>query len=140
MREKLIVALAVVAPFIVLGGLTESIVLFSTTISIFIGICFALGYAEHLGHWPISLTLIVVFGAMAGLWAAANHLHDPEGPVNIVMGFPIQTMFFVWIIWPMGGLMAVLHVLTFDKHLLPPESVERVLALKGEQVNANADR
>ena len=134
-REKLIVALAVVSPCIVLGGLTESIVLFSSAISIFIGLCFALGYAEHLGHWPISLTLLVAFGGMAGLWAAAYHLHDPEGPVHIVLGFPIQTMLFVWIIWPMGGLMAVLHVLTFDKHLLPHKSVERVLALKGERAN-----
>ena len=134
-REKLIVAIAIISPFIVIGGLTESILLFSTTISIFIGVCFALGYAEHLGSWPISLTLLVVFGGMVGLWAAAIHLHDPEGPLTIVLGFPIQTMLFVWIIWPMGGLMAALHVLSFDKYLLPHESVERVLALKDEQVN-----
>ncbi len=129
-REKIIVILAVLAPLMIVAGLTESVVLFSTLISAFIGFAFALGYAEHLNRWAISLTLIVIYGGMAALWAAAEHLHDPEGPLRIVLGLPIQTMIFVWIIWPMGVSMALLHVATFDKYLLPREAVDKVIALK----------
>jgi len=134
-REKIIVILTVLAPLTIAAGWTESVVLFSTLISVFLGFAFALGYAEHLGRWPIALTLLVVYGGLAGLWVAAEHFHDPDGPVRIVWGLPIQTMIFVWIIWPLGGAMGLLHAATFDKYLLPREAVDKVIALAEKQTD-----
>ena len=134
-RDKIVILLTVLSPLTVIAGLTESVVLFSTLISAFIGLAFALGYAEYLNRWAVSLTLILTYSGLAALWAAAEHLHDPDGPLQIVLGLPVQTMIFVWIIWPMGVTMALLHVATFDKYLLPREAVDRVMALKGNQTD-----
>jgi hypothetical protein len=55
--------------------------------------------------------------------------------LNLVLGFPLQTTLFVWVIWPLGIVMCVLHAATFDKLLLPRETVENIVAEFGSRTD-----
>ncbi len=130
-RERIILLLAAISLVALAAALTGSAILFSTCVSLWIGFGFALAYVGHLRRLSVSLTLVATFVALTGLFAAAYLIHNAGSPLKIAFGLPLQTALFVWIIWPMGGVMAVLHVITFDKLLLPAQTVENIRAQFG---------
>jgi len=130
-RERIIMLLAAVSLVALAAAFTNSAILYSTCVSVWIGLGFALAYARHLGRLTVSLVLVSTFAALTALFAAAALIHSSGSPLEIVLGLPLQTTLFVWVIWPLGGVMAVLHVITFDKMLLPPETVENIRAQFG---------
>jgi len=47
--------------------------------------------------------LVSTFAALTALFAAAALIHSSGSPLEIVLGLPLQTTLFVWVIWPLGG-------------------------------------
>ena len=128
MRDEIIIAFMLTSAAAALSGLSGSVVIFSTTICLMIGLAFALAHLSGLGRPLVSLTILFSTSALTLLFAAAAMLHDSDRPLQIVLGFPIQTTLFVWIIWPLGAVMCALHALTFDDIILPREQVDEILS------------
>jgi hypothetical protein len=134
-RERIIFAIAVFSVVGALAGLAGSVVWFSTAICVVIGLGYALGYAAHLGRWPVAVAVLATFSVMAYAFGEAAVIHEAGRPLNLVLGFPLQTTLFVWVIWPLGIVMCVLHAATFDKLLLPRETVENIVAEFGSRTD-----
>ena len=130
-RERIIMLLAAVSLVALAAALTNSAIVYSTCVSVWIGLGFALAYARHLRRLTVSLVLVGTFAALTALFAAAALIHSSGSPLEIVLGLPLQTTLFVWVVWPLGGVMSLLHLITFDKLLLPPETVENIRAKFG---------
>ena len=127
MRDEIIIAFMLASGGALLAGLSGSVVLFSTTICLAIGLGFGLAHLSGLGRAKVSLTILFTTSALTLLFAAAAMLHDSDRPLRVVLGFPIQTMLFVWVIWPLGAVLCALHALTFDELILPEEKVDEIL-------------
>ena len=130
-REVIIVALTLVCALAVVAALTERVVAYSTLISASIGLGMALAYAPHLTKARVYLVLVPTFLLLIWLWASAANLQAEAGPPLIVLGFPLQTTLFAWVIWPLGAVMCALHVFCFDDLLLPRSTVGKIRAEHG---------
>lgn len=93
----------------------------------------ALGYGRESRRGPILFTLIAILLGFAALFTGMVWAHDPEGDLTLVLGFPAGTAFFIYGIWPLGIVAAILYAVVFDRFVLPKDKLERLLAEFGRQ-------
>lgn len=108
-------------------ALLNYFVAFSFAVSVLIILNFFLAYGREVRRKPILATLIIVLLALCVLFAGAATTHRPQEELKLIGGLPIGTAFFVYGIWPLGAVLCFLHILVFERSILPKRKVEKLI-------------
>ena len=112
-------------------GLAGEAFLFSVGVSILI--CFALvaPYGSHASHPKVAIPLFVTLLGLWMLFAGAFQSHRPDEPLQLVLGLPIGSFFFLFGIWPLGLLPPILLTILFKRFILPKKNVKDLVTRFG---------
>ncbi len=127
-RTDKLVAVAGLVGVVTLGfGLAGNALLFSFGVSLLIVFGYGVAYGANAARPAIAVTLLIVLGGFWALFAGALASHRPDKPLVLVLGLPIGTAFFVFGLWPLGLIPSILHVVMFDRFILPKRNVEKLV-------------
>ena len=84
----------------------------------------AVGFGPQLTRKPIPVLIVSLFVVYAVLLTVMAALDNPEGPPNLVLGFPAATAVLVYGIWPLAAAIGIVYGLTFDRTVLPPDRLD----------------
>lgn len=93
----------------------------------------AVGFGPQLTRKPIPLMIIGLFVVYAVLLTVMAALDDPQGPPNLILGFPAATALLVYGVWPAAAAIGIVYGLTFERTVLPPERLDDFLRRFGRK-------
>ena len=125
--DKLVAAAALVGVVTLGFGLAGNALLFSYGVSVLIVFGYGVAYGVNATRPPIAVPLLVVLAGFWALFAGALSSHRPEEPLELVLGLSVGTAFFVFGLWPLGLIPTFLHVVMFNRFILPKRNVEKLV-------------
>ena len=125
--DKLVAAAAVVGVVTLAFGLAGHALLFSYGVSVLIVFGYAVAYGADATRLRIAVPLAVVLIGFFALFAGALSSHRPDEPLELVLGLPVGTAFFVFGLWPLGLIPTFLHVVMFKRFILPKRTVDKLV-------------
>ena len=127
-RTDKLVAVAALVGVVTLGfGLAGNALLFSFGVSLLIVFGYGVAYGANATRPAIAVTLLIVLAGFWALFAGALSSHRPDEPLVLVLGLPVGTAFFVFGLWPLGLIPSILHVVMFNRFILPKRNVEKLV-------------
>ena len=127
-RTDKLVAVASLVGVATLGfGLAGNALLFSFGVSLLIVFGYGVAYGANVTRPAIAVTLLIVLAGFWALFAGALTSHRPDEPLVLILGLPIGTAFFVFGLWPLGLIPSILHVVMFNRFILPKRNVEKLV-------------
>ena len=93
----------------------------------------AAGFGAQARRRPIKVLIVGLFAAYAALLAGIAWLDDPQGPLNLILGFPAATALLVYGVWPIAVVIGITYALTFDRAVLPPDRLDKFLRRFGRK-------
>ena len=114
-------------------ALTNHWLLFGITALALMALGLAVGFGAQLGHKPIPLLIVGLFVVYVVLLAVIASLDAPQGPPNLILGFPVATAVLVYGIWPVGTIIGITYAITFERTVLPPDRLEKFLRRFGRK-------
>lgn len=122
-------SVAVVSAAALVAGLTGYANVLGMATVVLIALLAVLGLRAPGGPTLRTLSAIVLFGTLfCGLLALGFLLHDPDGKLATIGGFPAGTAMLVYGIAPLGIAFGFLFGLIFDREILPREKHHDFLA------------
>ena len=120
------------AAAIILGWLNHWL-LFGIAAWVLMALGLAIGFGPQLTRKPIPVMIIGLFVVYAGLLTTMAVLDDPQGPLNLVLGFPAATAVLVYGVWPTAAAIGIIYGLTFDRTVLPPDRLDEFMRRFGRK-------
>ena len=125
--DQLAAAAALVGVATLAFGLAGNALLFSFGVSALIVFGYAVAYGANAIRPQIAVTLLIVLAGFWILFAGALSSHRPDEPLDLVLGLPVGAAFFVFGLWPLGLIPSILHVVMFNRYILPKRNVEKLV-------------
>ena len=114
-------------------ALTNHWLLFGIAVCALMVLGLAVGFGAQLIHKPIPLLIVGLFVVYVVLLAAIASRDNPQGPLELILGFPVATAVLVYGIWPVGAIIGITYAITFDRTVLPPDRLEEFLCRFGRK-------
>ncbi len=108
---------------IILGCLNHWL-LFGVAACVLMALGLAVGFGPRLTRKPIPAMILGFLVVYIALLAAIAALDDPEGPANLVLGFPAATAVLVYGVWPAASGIGIVYALTFNRTVLPSDCLD----------------
>ena len=112
---------------------TSHWLLFGIAAWVLMALGLAVGFGPQLTLKPIPAMIVGLFVVYVGLLTTIAALDDPEGPLNLVLGFPAATAVLVYGIWPAAAAIGIIYGLTFDRTVLPPDRLDEFVRRFGHK-------
>ena len=121
-NSPLAVLAAIVSLIALLAGLAGQAAVLGMAAVVLIAVLCALGLRAAGRPTRRTYAFLVAFATVfCALLALGFHLHDPNGTLVTIGGFPVGTAMLIYGIAPLGITMGVLYALVFDTEILPED-------------------
>ena len=120
------------AAAIILGWLNHWL-LFGIAACALMALGLAVGFGPQLTRKPIPVLIVGLFVVYVVLLTVMAALDDPQGPLNLVLGFPAATAVLVYGVWPAAAAIGIVYGLTFDRTVLPPDRLDEFMRRFGRK-------
>lgn len=131
--DRLFAAIAAVCALALASALTENWMALGVLIWLLLSLELWLGFGRLADSALVRGAAAALFLIYTGVFAAMIVLHDPAGDPNLILGFPAGSALLVYGVLPLAILPTLFVTFLFDRLVLPPERVARLVERYGRR-------